>query len=112
MAAVRGLDGIHRKRADGVGELAFGQCHSSPGNGWAIMRDCPLRGGGPKSTARGKKSRKKPGSPVSPVLGNCAHPAPLLRLDRKSVVSGKSVSVRVDLVGRRVLTKKNNKKHQ
>src|SRR3546814_20931854 len=33
MAAVRSLYGIHRKRPDGVGELAFGQCHSSLGNG-------------------------------------------------------------------------------
>src|SRR3546814_1082363 len=34
----------------------------------------------------------------------CAHHAP----DRKSVVSGKSVSVRVDLGGSRIITKKNN----
>src|SRR3546814_16369739 len=32
------------------------------------------------------------------------------RLDRKSVVSGKSVSVRVDLGGRRTMQKKKNKK--
>src|SRR3546814_4506813 len=31
-----------------------------------------------------------------------------LRLDRKSVVSGKSVSVRVDLGGRRIIKKKKN----
>src|SRR3546814_18476772 len=31
------------------------------------------------------------------------------RLDRKSVVSGKSVSVRVDLGGRRIIKKKNKK---
>src|SRR3546814_15219556 len=31
------------------------------------------------------------------------------RTDRKSVVSGKSVSVRVDLGGRRIIKKKNNK---
>src|SRR3546814_16100678 len=30
------------------------------------------------------------------------------RVDRKSVVSGKSVSVRVDLGGRRIIKKKNN----
>src|SRR3546814_15121633 len=65
MAAVHGLDGIHRKRADGFGELAFGQCHSSPGNGWAIMRDCALWGSGPEPTARGKQTRKTPGSPVT-----------------------------------------------
>src|SRR3546814_20494041 len=31
--------------------------------------------------------------------------------DRKSVVSGKSVSVRVDLGGRRIITKKKNRKN-
>src|SRR3546814_12621090 len=34
----------------------------------------------------------------------------LERLDRKSVVLGKSVSVRVDLGGRRIIKKKKNKK--
>src|SRR3546814_14611057 len=34
--------------------------------------------------------------------------SPASRLDRKSVVSGKSVSVRVDLGGRRILKKKKN----
>src|SRR3546814_17278486 len=34
----------------------------------------------------------------------------LLRADRKSVVSGKSVSVRVDLGGRRIMNNKNNTK--
>src|SRR3546814_14977836 len=37
-----------------------------------------------------------------PPLG----PAPVAIQDRKSVVSGKSVSVRVDLGGRRIITKK------
>src|SRR3546814_16705381 len=37
------------------------------------------------------------------------HPKFQIR-DRKSVVSGKSVSVRVDLGGRRIIKKKNNKK--
>src|SRR3546814_19935288 len=32
-------------------------------------------------------------------------------IDRKSVVSGKSVSVRVDLGGRRIIKKKKKKKH-
>src|SRR3546814_14683874 len=35
----------------------------------------------------------------------------LLLADRKSVVSGKSVSVRVDLGGRRIIKKKKQKKH-
>src|SRR3546814_21027012 len=34
------------------------------------------------------------------------HHQPLMRGDRKSVVSGKSVSVRVDLGGRRIIKKK------
>src|SRR3546814_20575976 len=34
------------------------------------------------------------------------------RPDRKSVVSGKSVSVRVDLGGRRIIKKKTNKKNR
>src|SRR3546814_19895393 len=33
-------------------------------------------------------------------------------VDRKSVVEGKSVSVRVDLVGCRIIKKKKNKKHK
>src|SRR3546814_14139283 len=44
---------------------------------------------------------------VSPIHPEYAKLAPWRR-DRKSVVSGKSVSVRVDLVGRRILKKKNN----
>src|SRR3546814_17977307 len=42
-----------------------------------------------------------------PVVGTTDFPAPLLdHGDRKSVVSGKSVSVRVDLGGRRLIKKK------
>src|SRR3546814_14161379 len=37
--------------------------------------------------------------------GEWTPPSPDLRLDRKSVVSGKSVSVRVDLGGRRIIKK-------
>src|SRR3546814_12726802 len=33
-------------------------------------------------------------------------------VDRKSVVRGRSVSVRVDLGGRRIITKKNKKQHK
>src|SRR3546814_14808850 len=49
--------------------------------GW---RNCSLGGAGAAATARGAGAR-----------------------DRKSVVSGKSVSVRVDLGGRRIIKKKN-----
>src|SRR3546814_15158824 len=38
------------------------------------------------------------------------HIGVMQRLDRKSVVSGKSVSVRVDLGGRRIIKKKNKSK--
>src|SRR3546814_19906906 len=40
--------------------------------------------------------------------GRSAKPTPT---DRKSVVSGKSVSVRVDLGGRRIIKKKKHNKH-
>src|SRR3546814_20310472 len=40
-----------------------------------------------------------------PAVGWCAG-------DRKSVVEGKSVSVRVDLGGRRIIKKKNETKHK
>src|SRR3546814_11246904 len=44
------------------------------------------------------------------ALSSTAPVLPMLQsADRKSVVSGKSVSVRVDLGGRRILKKKNNK---
>src|SRR3546814_16617964 len=43
---------------------------------------------------------------LSSLIGRPADPFTLL--DRKSVVSGKSVSVRVDLGGRRIIKKKNN----
>src|SRR3546814_13041425 len=43
------------------------------------------------------------------LLGNAAELLPrLVERDRKSVVEGKSVSVRVDLGGRRIIKKKNN----
>src|SRR3546814_18525031 len=49
-----------------------------------------------------------PASSFIPVL-ICARPLrPASRIDRKSVVSGKSESVRVDLGGRRILKKKKN----
>src|SRR3546814_11533189 len=48
---------------------------------------------------------------VLPSLFASAAHGPLVREDRKSVVSGKSVSVRVDLGGRRILKKKNTKTH-
>src|SRR3546814_18791662 len=43
------------------------------------------------------------------ILTRKFRPIAIGSLDRKSVVSGKSVSVRVDLGGRRIIKKKNNK---
>src|SRR3546814_11250683 len=49
---------------------------------------------------------------LHPLPGKIAGPGcgPTRQGDRKSVVSGKSVSVRVDLGGRRIIKKKNNSK--
>src|SRR3546814_15853692 len=48
---------------------------------------------------------------IGPIDGhNMEHLVPVLRKYRKSVVSGKSVSVSVDLGGRRIIKKKTNKK--
>src|SRR3546814_17635993 len=44
-------------------------------------------------------------------VGDVVHRGALLAADRKSVVSGKSVSVRVDIEGRRILTTKNRGLH-
>src|SRR3546814_16936008 len=45
--------------------------------------------------------------PAVDSTGNVADEETLIKLDRKSVVSGKSVSVRVDLGGRGIIKKKN-----
>src|SRR3546814_18307954 len=45
------------------------------------------------------------------VLAGAATAVVLTLLARKSVVSGKSVSVRVDLGGRRIIKKKNNRRN-
>src|SRR3546814_14430484 len=44
---------------------------------------------------------------ITPSAGEMVPEATFADLDRKSVVSGKSVSVRVDLGGRRIIKKKN-----
>src|SRR3546814_11762845 len=46
-----------------------------------------------------------------PLLSDTVPPG-LVRIDRKSVVEGKSVSVRVDLGGRRLIKKKKHNKRQ
>src|SRR3546814_12488122 len=50
--------------------------------------------------------------PVQKIIHLCPPPARDDRADRKSVVQGKSVSVRVDLGGRRSIKKKINKRRQ
>src|SRR3546814_16925318 len=54
-----------------------------------------------------QRLRQKDG-PEAPLIAGIA----LASLDRKSVVSGKSVSVRVDLGGRRLITKNRKQQHQ
>src|SRR3546814_19732671 len=49
--------------------------------------------------------------PVVRIVAEEVHRLAALEVDRKSVVSGKSVSVRVDLGGRRTIKKKIMKKH-
>ena len=39
MAAVRGLDRIHRERANGVGEAAVGRLHDAPATGFGAARE-------------------------------------------------------------------------
>src|SRR3546814_18521149 len=50
---------------------------------------------------------RKPGEVVRHDVAPAASPGPIA--DRKSVVTGKSVSVRVDLGGRRIIKKKTRK---
>src|SRR3546814_15367022 len=52
-----------------------------------------------RALGRGSRSRSPKPEPISPP-----------RVDRKSVVEGKSVSVRVDLGGRRIIKKKKHSK--
>src|SRR3546814_17822016 len=62
----------------------------------------------------GRAARGKPVAPLLPLsarikryIAKNLHDAMLTPEDRKSVVEGKSVSVRVDLGGRRIIKKKN-----
>src|SRR3546814_13648906 len=90
LASARGAAAGNRNRPDPAGQRR----HADPLPGPGVA--------GHRLTAA-----QYPGTPAS------AAPAPRLlarSLDRKSVVSGKSVSVRVDLGGRRIL--KNKKKNK
>src|SRR3546814_1864414 len=76
MAAVRGLYGVHRKRADRVGELTFGQCHMSPGKG---CEDDRIRWGQPFAGAGSGVNRlRHKFTRISARRGDCA-PPPALR---------------------------------
>src|SRR3546814_12365773 len=55
-----------------------------------------------RGPCRGRSGWTRPPPPSS----RCSLPARYCRTDRKSVVLGKSVSVRVDLGGRRIIQKK------
>src|SRR3546814_12426474 len=63
-----------------------------------------LRGNG---ATRGRQSCHHGPLPCRALLGRTRPCPPARTVDRKSVVEGKSVSVRVDLGGRRIIKKKN-----
>src|SRR3546814_13390922 len=65
-------------------------CHSKKGHSPSIVKNVPAR--------RGSRAARSTISGARSVTVNSA--------DRKSVVQGKSVSVRVDLGGRRIFNKK------
>src|SRR3546814_16208829 len=57
--------------------------------------------------AQGYAGGQDAAAPRGAAQGACRPPAGGRRADRKSVVSGKGVSVRVDLGGRRIIKQKN-----
>src|SRR3546814_17414391 len=78
MAAVRCLYGVHRKRADRVGELTFVQCHMSPGKG---CEDDRIRGGQPFAGAGPRVNRlRHTFTSMSARRGYCPPPPALLTL--------------------------------
>src|SRR3546814_16949861 len=64
----------------------------------------------PAETARKSAPAATSGPQFSTVIPPMATQGASIRPDRKSVVSGKSVSVRVDLGGRRIIKKKKKPK--
>src|SRR3546814_20494793 len=83
--------------------------------GWSVADWVERRESDPESVAKAAKASMA--VHVRAMLdfqaGGCRRPIPATtsarwRRDRKSVVQGKSVSVRVDLGGRRILNKKTN----
>src|SRR3546814_13258432 len=97
------VDGVARLQSTGnrghVGELAFIDSHSEPPRG--------SQGGhspAPSIGSAGAAARGSLGSPPQPMPSRRRREP-----DRKSVVQGKSVSVRVDLGGRRFIKKTKKK---
>src|SRR3546814_17730240 len=100
-------------------DLAAGRYRRAGAHFRALRRDtgrqlCPRR---PRRTgpdpiaAAGTGRRARPAATAAePGREVAARRGQLSALDRKSVVQGKSVSVRVDLGGRRIIKKKKNKK--
>src|SRR3546814_14841875 len=73
-----------------------------------IVRCCFPRRTRRRTTVPGCPRPSPPVTPCAPIPRDARRrPRP----DRKSVVSGKSVSVRVDLGGRRIIKKKKDKTH-
>src|SRR3546814_18265741 len=73
---------------------------------WVSSAKCPVS---KKRTTAAGMSRLKASAPAGRKKGSFL-PQTARKGDRKSVVSGKSVYVRVDLGGRRIIKKKNNNK--
>src|SRR3546814_7827075 len=79
------------------------------GSGWRVCAIMATHRIFTRLAAAGKRSKRRPGvywPTRQPPWAACRPPS-----DRKSVVSGKSVSVRGDLVGRRILEKTKQKSH-
>src|SRR3546814_19867500 len=88
-----GFSGERRERPTGDQRRRFQNHRTSVGGGWAAGKRRRLRRIASIGCAvTGARNRQE-------ISGGCQ--------DRKSVVSGKSVSVRVALGGRRIITKKN-----
>src|SRR3546814_12028785 len=86
------IDGFRRDRAVEVGEKSAAEAHQAGAENEGLQ------------AAEGDVLAERGGRRL--VVADGPHHAAPGRTDRKSVVSGKSVSVRVDLGGRRIIKKK------
>src|SRR3546814_17562142 len=89
----------HRYRNDGAEPVAR---PAVPGPAFDGRRRLPYR-----AVSQGRLCRAQPEAAAR--IADRGQAVPLRALDRKSVVSGKSVSVRVDLGGRGIIKKKKKK---